>query len=182
MTIPGWKAFAAAPDTSVAGVANSRQDERATHNADWRYSFHNGRWWYWLPSNSWAYHNGRSWVRYNPARSIAEEGRNRVSPMRYSSYSAPVPDPERYQAGQPPSAPPANLGEIQQQLAQTQARLRQLEARVGAQERTTSGSTRMSAGQAAQLSELWRARQADAQFYDYGTDYWFMHGKGHFTD
>ncbi|HVX14877.1 MAG TPA: hypothetical protein VHC22_27050 [Pirellulales bacterium] len=34
---------------------------------NWRYRYHEGRWWYWLPSNSWAvYDNGR-WRAYRRA-------------------------------------------------------------------------------------------------------------------
>jgi hypothetical protein len=28
----------------------------------WRYVFHQGRWWYWFPSERWSYFDGRRWV------------------------------------------------------------------------------------------------------------------------
>ena len=31
-----------------------------------RYRWHNGHWWYWLPSNQWAFWNGASWIVYAP--------------------------------------------------------------------------------------------------------------------
>jgi uncharacterized coiled-coil protein SlyX len=176
---PAWNARAAGADTGTAGIA--KQNQPAKSNVNWRYTYRDGRWWYWLPSNSWAYHNGRSWVRYEGATSLARDGANRTSTIRYSSYAAPVADPERYLVGQPPSAP-ASLEEMQQQLAQTQQRLQQLEARVGAQQQAMRGISPMLPAQSAQLRELWRARQADVRFYDYGSDYYFTHGKGHFTD
>jgi hypothetical protein len=32
---------------------------------NWRYRWHEGRWWYWMPSERWMVHNGDRWVDYN---------------------------------------------------------------------------------------------------------------------
>ncbi len=36
----------------------------------WRYTFHNGEWWYWLPTNRWVYWRGNQWNDYD-ARTFA---------------------------------------------------------------------------------------------------------------
>jgi len=33
---------------------------------NWRYKFHNGHWWYWMPNNTWVFWNGSSWTAYSP--------------------------------------------------------------------------------------------------------------------
>jgi hypothetical protein len=43
--------------------------------ADWRYRFDNGRWWYWLPSNQWALWNGSNWT--TTYRTVSYQGPNR---------------------------------------------------------------------------------------------------------
>ena len=32
----------------------------------WRYKHYNGRWWYWMPDDQWAFFNGRQWVTFSP--------------------------------------------------------------------------------------------------------------------
>jgi hypothetical protein len=32
----------------------------------WRYTFHNGEWWYWLPANRWVYWRSDRWNDYDP--------------------------------------------------------------------------------------------------------------------
>lgn len=32
----------------------------------WRYTFHNGEWWYWLPTNRWVYWRNDRWNTYVP--------------------------------------------------------------------------------------------------------------------
>ncbi|HXT59536.1 MAG TPA: hypothetical protein VN699_12925 [Pirellulales bacterium] len=31
----------------------------------WRYKYHDGHWWYWLPSNSWVFYDNQRWVPYS---------------------------------------------------------------------------------------------------------------------
>lgn len=38
-----------------------RQLDPARPN-DWRYVYHNGRWWYWQPNNTWVIWNGSAWI------------------------------------------------------------------------------------------------------------------------
>jgi hypothetical protein len=33
----------------------------------WRYRFHDGRWWYWLPSERWVYWQDGRWIEYAPS-------------------------------------------------------------------------------------------------------------------
>jgi hypothetical protein len=35
---------------------------------DWRYKYHNGRWWYYQPSNSWVIWNGNTWIPHSQFR------------------------------------------------------------------------------------------------------------------
>ncbi|HVA51196.1 MAG TPA: hypothetical protein VNH11_32945 [Pirellulales bacterium] len=44
------------PETPPQGSAANR----------WRYSFHNGHWWYYRDGGHWAYWNGTQWLGYEP--------------------------------------------------------------------------------------------------------------------
>ena len=70
-----WVVFtlACAPARAIAQhvrdrASTAKESSSATDKSksiSWRYRYHNGRWWYWLPSNSWAvYDNGR-WTAYD---------------------------------------------------------------------------------------------------------------------
>jgi hypothetical protein len=52
-----------------AGVIASNSDAVSRPAADksgrWRYKYHDGRWWYWLPSNSWVFYHNQRWVPYS---------------------------------------------------------------------------------------------------------------------
>jgi hypothetical protein len=39
-------------------------------NNDWRYRYHGGRWWYWMPNNQWRYYDNDSWHVYIPGAGI----------------------------------------------------------------------------------------------------------------
>jgi hypothetical protein len=42
-------------------------EQRAKQDQDqWRYTFHNGEWWYWLPANRWVYWRDSRWNDYDP--------------------------------------------------------------------------------------------------------------------
>lgn len=45
----------------VAGKIHS-----VVYQQDWRFRFHNGTWWYWLPSNRWVFWSNGQWVDYDP--------------------------------------------------------------------------------------------------------------------
>ena len=58
-------ALAEAPTPSSAPQAAARLAAPS-----WRYRHHDGRWWYWLPSNSWAVYENQRWVAYDAKRSV----------------------------------------------------------------------------------------------------------------
>lgn len=50
-------------------AADQKQTTRLNQgqNQDpWRYTFHNGEWWYWLPTNRWVYWRDHRWNDYRP--------------------------------------------------------------------------------------------------------------------
>ena len=47
--------FRTQTNESSVGTAPSSQSD------SWRYRYFNGRWWYWKPSNAWAYWDGSLW-------------------------------------------------------------------------------------------------------------------------
>jgi hypothetical protein len=53
------------PSTSIVESAAAAPSEQGQV---WRYKHHQGRWWYWLPSNSWVYWQDSQWVRYDADR------------------------------------------------------------------------------------------------------------------
>lgn len=60
---------------STAGIPSSER---------WRYTYHQGRWWYWLPSHSWAVYQQGRWVRYD-ARPYGRYSRRKQAVGPYSS-------------------------------------------------------------------------------------------------
>jgi len=72
-------ASAAGKDT---GTAKPAEGER------WRFRWHQGLWWYWLPSDSWVYWTDNRWVPYD-AESYAQFNAARSPQTRsYSSGNA----------------------------------------------------------------------------------------------
>jgi len=59
-------------------------DNRGGDN-QWRYKFHNGTWWYWLPENRWVYWNNGSWANYDAATYAAQPTYN--TQPSYNSYN-----------------------------------------------------------------------------------------------
>jgi hypothetical protein len=53
----------AAPGVSAARVA---EQAPAPVKEAWRYTFHNGEWWYWLPAGRWVYWRDDRWNDYTP--------------------------------------------------------------------------------------------------------------------
>jgi hypothetical protein len=45
--------------------------ESAQSQDQWRYTFRNGEWWYWLPANRWVYWRDNQWNDYNPKTFVA---------------------------------------------------------------------------------------------------------------
>jgi hypothetical protein len=158
-------------DEAQTVAAESAQPAKAPS----RYRFYDGRWWYWTPSNRWAWHDGRQWVLFQHD-SVSPSGADAQNPARGES-------PETSQAGDLPAARPsiealqAELVELQQTVRQLKARLRQeeIESRARAPHPWSSSDE-------ARLIRLWRARRAASQFYDVNSSDYFFSGKGHFTD
>lgn len=50
------------PSTSIVESAAAAP---AAQGEVWRYKYHQGRWWYWLPSNSWVYWQNSQWVQHD---------------------------------------------------------------------------------------------------------------------
>lgn len=47
-----------------AHIASNRTGAGGRVPDDWRYRFHNGRWWYWMTNRQWSYWNGAEWAEY----------------------------------------------------------------------------------------------------------------------
>jgi hypothetical protein len=50
-------------DTQRDGNRTNQQALRNNPN-DWRFSYYNGEWWYWLPNNSWVFYRDNRWNPY----------------------------------------------------------------------------------------------------------------------
>jgi hypothetical protein len=61
----------------------------------WRFKYHQGRWWYWLPSNSWVFYQNRQWIRYDadrlPSRAGAERYQAGYRGIEESTHERPWP-------------------------------------------------------------------------------------------
>lgn len=166
-------AAAANETTPAAGVSSAGPTSARTPSDAWRYRYHAGRWWYWLPSESWAWHDGRRWIAYEPSTTRRVAAILVQRPTRNG-------DPERYRSGTSP-APPATFEELRGDIEELKQTVKQLESRLeGAYARGPVQPTYEI--DRARLNELWRARQDAIRFYDLGSDAYYFSGKGHFTD
>ncbi len=87
---------AADPPAAGSDIAGPRTDPGAKEGAQpsgerWRYRWHNGQWWYWLPNNRWVFWNGYSWLPYagTPAggtRYTAGYGPDGLMPVNPNGY------------------------------------------------------------------------------------------------
>ena len=50
----------------IAGQSESAQQAPGQSHDQWRYTFRNGEWWYWLPANRWVYWRNNCWNDYDP--------------------------------------------------------------------------------------------------------------------
>ena len=81
------------PADAVTNTAAAAVDQAATSapqaqssNDDWRMKRHNGRWWYWQPSNQWVVWHQQQWVPYKPGMFAAERTANSNRAVRRYSY------------------------------------------------------------------------------------------------
>jgi hypothetical protein len=51
----------------VAQQGTASGPQAAQQNDAWRYKYHEGQWWYWLPGERWVVWNGQSWAPYRAA-------------------------------------------------------------------------------------------------------------------
>jgi len=160
----------------AAGAKSSTAATSQPAGDAWRYKYHEGRWWYWMPSNSWAWYDGRQWIAFEKDR------RSRVGAILVQRPSRGE-NSERYQSGALP-APPATFEAMQDEVVELRKSLRQLEARLREQEAAGAAPAAhsWSSAEEARLYELWKARQDAIRFYDLNSDAYYFSGKGHFTD
>lgn len=69
---------------------------RAADDKSWRYRWHNGRWWYWMPNRSWVIWDGNQWL--NQADFNAQYQARYTGP-RFRGYSQPYYNDGRYSTG-----------------------------------------------------------------------------------
>jgi hypothetical protein len=82
---------AATPE--VIGAGRAAANDPTTLPDGWRYRWHEGRWWYYLPNEQWVYWNGSAWTEVQAApTSVPFAGSWNGSPQGYAPYSiAPRP-------------------------------------------------------------------------------------------
>ncbi|HEV7222132.1 MAG TPA: hypothetical protein VGN42_05480 [Pirellulales bacterium] len=186
----GWPSQVEAGGPGGASATGAPQVRKsiAASRGEWHYVYRDGRWWCWLPSkHAWAYYDGQGWKPYRDARSLASasparHAKHEVLQVRYA-YDPPANRaPSRYRLGEAPSPPTAAIEDLRAGLAEVRQSVRQLESRMTAQEHAARAGAPLPGVQAAELSELWRARQADQRFYDFGSDGYYFNGRGHFVD
>ncbi len=55
-----------AVQTQISHHEEPVQEKAQQAQEPWRYTFHNGEWWYWLPTNQWVFWRDNRWNDYNP--------------------------------------------------------------------------------------------------------------------
>jgi hypothetical protein len=100
----------AAATLSVAGAAQAQYASTnvgVQANNDWRYTWHNGQWWYWTPENRWMIHYNGSWAPYSPSTYAAmmnpmqyqQRNYNYSGNYGYNNYNYGYNNPNRYYSG-----------------------------------------------------------------------------------
>lgn len=62
----GFSTVQAADQKQAAAERQSSGQTQGAVKDRWRYTFHNGEWWYWLPTNRWVYWRNDCWNAYVP--------------------------------------------------------------------------------------------------------------------
>ena len=75
----------AAADTAPA-LEPADTGARATNGEKWRFRWHDGRWWYWLPSERWVYWHADHWEDYLPPPPNPAVTMYRAAPQQQTSY------------------------------------------------------------------------------------------------
>ncbi len=97
----------ATADTATSNVQDhamstkSKSSQSGAEANAWRYCWHNGRWWYWMPDNKWVVWTGATWIPYE--RFVAQTGGySGAYSASYGSYDqaspavSPAPSPVYY--------------------------------------------------------------------------------------
>jgi hypothetical protein len=77
------------------GLATVQAAEQgaAPSQDQWRYTFHNGEWWYWMPAGKWVYYRNDQWNDYDPKTFTSNNsGAVAVDGISSSSASRSTPD------------------------------------------------------------------------------------------
>ena len=84
--VPTPDAIGGAPSGAAAGAPAAPVPSSPDAN-NWRYRWHEGRWWYWTPQNRWKwYSNDGRWVDFDANHPPATN----AAPVPHGGYSVPV--------------------------------------------------------------------------------------------
>jgi hypothetical protein len=70
---------------SAAQAAEQLAKQEQQAQDQWRFTFHNGEWWYWLPANRWVYWRDNRWNDYDPQTFAYSSGARMVPAGRIVS-------------------------------------------------------------------------------------------------
>ena len=62
----GIRAVQAAEQKQVVNQKQTTNQKQSQRQDRWRYTFHNGEWWYWLPASHWVFWRDNRWNAYDP--------------------------------------------------------------------------------------------------------------------
>ena len=62
----GLSAVQAAEQKQATDQKQTTDQKQGQGQDQWRYTFHNGEWWYWLPASRWVYWRDSRWNAYDP--------------------------------------------------------------------------------------------------------------------
>jgi hypothetical protein len=71
LTLDAARAAVHPPAGGEPGVQTAGPTEASGKADDWRYRWHRGQWWYWLPSERWVIWSEGSWQPYVPGAETA---------------------------------------------------------------------------------------------------------------
>ena len=89
----GYSAAKAAEQKSEPAKDSKTAEQAAAQPKEmWRYTFHNGEWWYWLRSNRWVYWRGDKWNDYNPQTFASLNAARSIQSGNASMTASQTPD------------------------------------------------------------------------------------------
>ena len=94
----GWLATSAFGQATPTTATDSSSGTSATQGERWRYVYHEGRWWYYLPNEQWVIWSGARWIsQHELAQQTATQ---QTAVVEQPQYGVEQP---RYQANYQPS-------------------------------------------------------------------------------